>query len=85
MKPLPPTTFPATQRNSLFSTNLEVEISASPFDPLLPPSILCISFQSRKLRLPLRSSADECRYVIFDFDFITDQNCHKSKIFFIAW
>ncbi|PKI52058.1 hypothetical protein CRG98_027474 [Punica granatum] len=29
--------------------------------------------------------ADECRYCVFDFDFITDENCQKSKIFFIAW
>ncbi|XP_078436143.1 actin-depolymerizing factor [Wolffia australiana] len=28
---------------------------------------------------------DECRYAVFDFDFVTDENCHKSKIFFIAW
>ncbi|KAH9611069.1 hypothetical protein KSS87_018972, partial [Heliosperma pusillum] len=29
--------------------------------------------------------ADECRYAVYDFDFITDENCQKSKIFFIAW
>ncbi|KAB1210677.1 Actin-depolymerizing factor 7 [Morella rubra] len=29
--------------------------------------------------------ADECRFAVFDFDFITDENCQKSKIFFIAW
>ncbi|CAM8935046.1 unnamed protein product [Rhodiola kirilowii] len=29
--------------------------------------------------------ADECRYAVFDFDFITDEHCQKSKIFFIAW
>nr|VDC79238.1 unnamed protein product [Brassica rapa] len=29
--------------------------------------------------------ADECRYAIFDFDFVTAENCQKSKIFFIAW
>ena len=29
--------------------------------------------------------ADECRYAVFDFDFLTDENCQKSKIFFIAW
>ncbi|KAL7214295.1 hypothetical protein ACSBR1_026664 [Camellia fascicularis] len=28
--------------------------------------------------------ADECRYAVFDFDFITDENCQKSKIFCIA-
>ncbi|KAI3458149.1 hypothetical protein Pfo_014812 [Paulownia fortunei] len=29
--------------------------------------------------------SDECRYAVFDFDFITNENCQKSKIFFIAW
>ncbi|KAK1308317.1 hypothetical protein QJS10_CPA09g01648 [Acorus calamus] len=29
--------------------------------------------------------SDECRYAVFDFDFLTDENCQKSKIFFIAW
>ncbi|KAF7148369.1 hypothetical protein RHSIM_Rhsim03G0185700 [Rhododendron simsii] len=29
--------------------------------------------------------ADECRYSVFDFDFTTEENCQKSKIFFIAW
>uniref|UniRef100_A0A5B7BG21 Putative actin-depolymerizing factor 10 n=1 Tax=Davidia involucrata TaxID=16924 RepID=A0A5B7BG21_DAVIN len=29
--------------------------------------------------------ANECRYAVFDFDFITDENIQKSKIFFIAW
>ncbi|KAL6177237.1 hypothetical protein ACLB2K_048763 [Fragaria x ananassa] len=28
---------------------------------------------------------DECRYAVYDFDFITEENCQKSKIFFIAW
>ncbi|RRT54379.1 hypothetical protein B296_00043060 [Ensete ventricosum] len=28
---------------------------------------------------------NECRYAIFDFDFVTEENCQKSKIFFIAW
>ncbi|XP_019169038.1 PREDICTED: actin-depolymerizing factor 5-like isoform X2 [Ipomoea nil] len=28
---------------------------------------------------------DECRYAVFDFDFVTLDNCRKSKIFFIAW
>ncbi|OAY49193.1 actin-depolymerizing factor [Manihot esculenta] len=28
---------------------------------------------------------NECRYAVFDFDFTTDENCQKSKIFFIAW
>ncbi|EFH53708.1 hypothetical protein ARALYDRAFT_484981 [Arabidopsis lyrata subsp. lyrata] len=29
--------------------------------------------------------ADECRYAIYDFDFVTAENCQKSMIFFIAW
>jgi len=28
---------------------------------------------------------DECRYAIYDFDFVTEENLQKSKIFFIAW
>ncbi|KAI0512101.1 hypothetical protein KFK09_012737 [Dendrobium nobile] len=28
---------------------------------------------------------NECRYAIYDFDFVTEDNCQKSKIFFIAW
>ncbi|ONK61929.1 uncharacterized protein A4U43_C08F35020 [Asparagus officinalis] len=28
---------------------------------------------------------DECRYAVYDFDFVTEENCQKSKIFFIAW
>ncbi|TYI15812.1 hypothetical protein ES332_A08G212200v1 [Gossypium tomentosum] len=28
---------------------------------------------------------NECRYAVFDFDFTTDENVQKSKIFFIAW
>ncbi|XVF51509.1 hypothetical protein PTKIN_Ptkin04bG0190600 [Pterospermum kingtungense] len=28
---------------------------------------------------------NECRYAVYDFDFTTDENCQKSKIFFIAW
>ncbi|KAE8717657.1 Actin-depolymerizing factor [Hibiscus syriacus] len=27
----------------------------------------------------------DCRYAVFDFDFVTSENCQKSKIFFIAW
>ncbi|KAK8326123.1 hypothetical protein V6Z11_A11G096100 [Gossypium hirsutum] len=27
----------------------------------------------------------ECRYAVFDYDFTTDENCQKSKIFFFAW
>ncbi|KAL3834429.1 hypothetical protein ACJIZ3_009165 [Penstemon smallii] len=29
--------------------------------------------------------SDECRYAVFDFDFTTNENIQKSKIFFIAW
>lgn len=29
--------------------------------------------------------ADECRYAVYDFDFMTAENVPKSKIFFIAW
>jgi len=28
---------------------------------------------------------NECRYAIYDFDFVTAENLQKSKIFFIAW
>ena len=29
--------------------------------------------------------ATECRYAVFDYDFVTEENCQKSRIFFIAW
>ncbi|XP_073054778.1 actin-depolymerizing factor 3 isoform X1 [Primulina huaijiensis] len=29
--------------------------------------------------------ADECRYAVFDFEFLTKENVPKSRIFFIAW
>ncbi|KAL5747466.1 hypothetical protein ACOSP7_024466 [Xanthoceras sorbifolium] len=29
--------------------------------------------------------ANECRYAVYDFDFTTEENCQKSKIFFVAW
>ncbi|XP_077225878.1 actin-depolymerizing factor-like isoform X2 [Tasmannia lanceolata] len=29
--------------------------------------------------------ANECRYAVFDYDFTTEENCQKSKMFFIAW
>ncbi|KAJ0106264.1 hypothetical protein Patl1_17749 [Pistacia atlantica] len=29
--------------------------------------------------------ANECRYAVYDFDFTTEENVQKSKIFFIAW
>lgn len=28
---------------------------------------------------------NDCRYAIYDFDFVTKENCQKSKIFFITW
>ncbi|KAJ6801673.1 actin-depolymerizing factor 5 isoform X1 [Iris pallida] len=28
---------------------------------------------------------DDCRYAVFDFDYVSLDNCHKSKIFFITW
>ncbi|KAG8370787.1 hypothetical protein BUALT_Bualt13G0021800 [Buddleja alternifolia] len=28
---------------------------------------------------------NDCRYGVYDFDFVTSENCRKSKIFFIAW
>ncbi|KAJ7524496.1 hypothetical protein O6H91_17G008300 [Diphasiastrum complanatum] len=28
---------------------------------------------------------NDCRYAVYDFDFVTEENCQKSKIFFIAW
>lgn len=28
---------------------------------------------------------NECRYAVFDLDFVTVDNCQKSKIFFISW
>lgn len=27
----------------------------------------------------------DCRYAVYDLDFVTEDNCQKSKIFFIAW
>ncbi|KAI5082940.1 hypothetical protein GOP47_0002683 [Adiantum capillus-veneris] len=27
----------------------------------------------------------DCRYAIYDYDFVTQENCQKSKIFFVAW
>nr|XP_029120238.1 actin-depolymerizing factor 7 isoform X1 [Elaeis guineensis] len=40
-----------------------------------------LSYEDFTASLP----ADECRYAIYDFDFVTEENCQKSKIFFIAW
>ncbi|KAB2067676.1 hypothetical protein ERO13_A09G229900v2 [Gossypium hirsutum] len=28
---------------------------------------------------------NDCRYAVYDFDFVTSENCQKSKIFFITW
>jgi cofilin len=28
---------------------------------------------------------NDCRYALYDFDFVTRENVQKSKIFFIAW
>ncbi|KAE8685109.1 Actin-depolymerizing factor 1 [Hibiscus syriacus] len=28
---------------------------------------------------------NQCRYAVFDYDFVTDENCQKSKIFFFTW
>ena len=28
---------------------------------------------------------NECRYAVYDFEFVTEDNCQKTKIFFIAW
>ncbi|GJN13272.1 hypothetical protein PR202_ga31625 [Eleusine coracana subsp. coracana] len=28
--------------------------------------------------------ADDCRYAVYDLDFVSDDNCRKSKIFFIS-
>ncbi|KAI4347550.1 hypothetical protein L6164_008355 [Bauhinia variegata] len=29
--------------------------------------------------------ANECRYAVYDFDFTTNEDIQKSKIYFIAW
>ncbi|WOL18080.1 actin-depolymerizing factor [Canna indica] len=28
---------------------------------------------------------NDCRYAVYDYDFVNEDNCQKSKIFFIAW
>ena len=28
---------------------------------------------------------NDCRFAVYDYDFVTSENCQKSKIFFIAW
>lgn len=40
-----------------------------------------LSYEEFASNLP----ADECRYAVYDFDFVTAENCQKSKIIFIAW
>eukprot|EP00243_Klebsormidium_subtile_P001099 TRINITY_DN11864_c0_g2_i1.p1 TRINITY_DN11864_c0_g2~~TRINITY_DN11864_c0_g2_i1.p1 ORF type:complete len:141 (+),score=30.00 TRINITY_DN11864_c0_g2_i1:173-595(+) len=27
----------------------------------------------------------DCRYLVYDYNFVTEDSCQKSKIFFIAW
>ena len=39
------------------------------------------NYQDLAASLPV----DDCRYAVFDFDFVTVDNCRKSKIFFIYW
>ncbi|GMH07424.1 hypothetical protein Nepgr_009264 [Nepenthes gracilis] len=39
------------------------------------------SYENFTASLPV----DECRYAVYDFDFVTEENCQKSRIFFIAW
>nr|ACJ84098.1 unknown [Medicago truncatula] len=29
--------------------------------------------------------ADECRYAVYDFEYLTEENVPKSRIFFIGW
>ncbi|KAB2598202.1 actin-depolymerizing factor 1-like [Pyrus ussuriensis x Pyrus communis] len=29
--------------------------------------------------------ANECRYAVYDFDYVTEENCQKSRIIFVAW
>ncbi|KAK1397871.1 Actin-depolymerizing factor [Heracleum sosnowskyi] len=28
---------------------------------------------------------NDCRYAVYDYDYVTSENCQKSKIFFMAW
>ncbi|KAI3792451.1 hypothetical protein L2E82_06331 [Cichorium intybus] len=39
------------------------------------------SYQDLQNCLP----SNECRFAVYDFDFVTKENCQKSKIFFFAW
>ncbi|KAH7421691.1 hypothetical protein KP509_13G071300 [Ceratopteris richardii] len=27
----------------------------------------------------------DCRYAVYDYDYVTEDNCQKSRIFFVAW
>jgi len=40
-----------------------------------------LSYEDFAASLP----ADECRYAVYDFDFMTEENVPKSRIIFIAW
>lgn len=39
------------------------------------------SYEAFSASLP----ADECRYAVYDYDFMTEENVPKSRIVFIAW
>ncbi|GMN57278.1 hypothetical protein TIFTF001_026387 [Ficus carica] len=39
------------------------------------------SYENFTANLP----ADECRYAVYDYDFVTEENVQKSRIIFIAW
>ncbi|XP_078162315.1 actin-depolymerizing factor-like [Carex rostrata] len=41
----------------------------------------CESYDDFTAALP----SDDCRFAVYDYDFVTEDNCQKSKIFFIAW
>lgn len=41
----------------------------------------CESYDDFTTALP----SDDCRFAVYDYDFVTEDNCQKSKIFFIAW
>ncbi|KAL2610494.1 hypothetical protein R1flu_029067 [Riccia fluitans] len=38
-------------------------------------------YETFKSKLP----ENDCRFIVYDLDYTTDDNCHKSKIFFISW
>lgn len=39
------------------------------------------SYEAFSASLP----ANECRYAVYDFDYVSEENCQKSRIIFIAW